>query len=109
MRRWTLWPSLVGCCCLAAAVAESLGLTVIQYDLPSGDPDSLISEQAIVRYVSSMARGGSIIVMHINTRGWHTSEALPEIIANLRRRGYSFVTVSGLIAKGKPPVGASLR
>jgi peptidoglycan/xylan/chitin deacetylase (PgdA/CDA1 family) len=92
-----------------ASVAGSLGLTVIQYDLPSGDPDSLISEQAIVRYVSSMARGGSIIVMHINTRGWHTAEALPEIIANLRRKGYSFVTVSRLIAKGKSPEGAPLR
>jgi peptidoglycan/xylan/chitin deacetylase (PgdA/CDA1 family) len=88
-----------------AAIAESLGLTVIQYDLPSGDPDSLISEQAIVRYVSSMARGGSIIVMHINTRGWHTAEALPEIIANLRRRGYTFVTVSRLIAPAKLPKG----
>lgn len=82
-----------------AAVAESLGLTVIEYDLPSGDPDSLIPEQAIVRYVSSMARGGSIIVMHINTRGWHTAEALPEIIANLLRRGYAFVTVSRLVAQ----------
>ena len=90
-----------------ASVAESLGLTVIQYDLPSGDPDSLISEQAIVRYVSLMARGGSIIVMHINRRGWHTAEALPEIIANLRRKGYSFVTVSRLIAKRKPLEGAS--
>jgi peptidoglycan/xylan/chitin deacetylase (PgdA/CDA1 family) len=90
-----------------AAVAESLGLTVIQYDLPSGDPDSLLSGQAIVRYVSLMARGGSIIVMHINRRGWHTAEALPEIIANLRRKGYSFVTVSRLIAKRKPPERAS--
>ena len=89
-----------------AAVAESLGLTVIGYDLASGDPDSLIPEQAIVRYVSSMARGGSIIVMHINTRGWHTAEALPEIIANLRRKGYAFVTVSRLIARGKLPDGA---
>lgn len=92
-----------------AAVAESLGLIVIQYDLPSGDPDSLISEQAIVRYVSSMARGGSIIVMHVNTRGWHTAEALPEIIANLRKKGYSFVTVSRLIARRKLPGRASLR
>jgi peptidoglycan/xylan/chitin deacetylase (PgdA/CDA1 family) len=88
-----------------AAIAESLGLTVIQYDLASGDPDSLIPEQAIVRYVSSMARGGSIIVMHINARGWHTAEALPEIIANLRRRGYTFVTVSRLIASKKLPTG----
>ena len=90
-------------------MAESLGLIVIQYDLPSGDPDSLISEQAIVRYVSSMARGGSIIVMHVNTRGWHTAEALPEIIANLRKKGYSFVTVSRLIARRKLPGRESLR
>jgi peptidoglycan/xylan/chitin deacetylase (PgdA/CDA1 family) len=92
-----------------AAVAESLGLGVVQYDLPSGDPDSLISEHAIVRYVSSMARGGSVIVMHINTRGWHTAEALPEIIANLRKKGYSFVTVSRLIAARKLPARASPR
>jgi peptidoglycan/xylan/chitin deacetylase (PgdA/CDA1 family) len=56
-----------------------------------------------------MARGGSIIVMHVNTRGWHTAEALPEIIANLRKKGYSFVTVSRLIARRKLPGRASLR
>jgi peptidoglycan/xylan/chitin deacetylase (PgdA/CDA1 family) len=84
-----------------AAVAESLGLTVIEYDLPSGDPDSLISEKSLVRYVVSMAKGGSIIVMHINARGWHTAEALPGIIAGLRRRGFTFVTVSRLVAESK--------
>jgi peptidoglycan/xylan/chitin deacetylase (PgdA/CDA1 family) len=92
-----------------AAVAESLGLTVIQYDLPSGDPDSLISAGTIVRYVTSMARGGSIIVMHINTRGWHTAQALPEIIAGLRKKGYTFVTVSRLIAQDKLPKRAPPR
>jgi peptidoglycan/xylan/chitin deacetylase (PgdA/CDA1 family) len=84
-----------------AAVAESLGLKTVEYDLPSGDADSLISEQAIVRYVTSMARRGSIIVMHINARGWHTAEALPEIIAGLRKKGYTFVTISRLVAHGK--------
>jgi peptidoglycan/xylan/chitin deacetylase (PgdA/CDA1 family) len=82
---------------LVAVVAESLGLTSIEYDLASGDPDSLISKEAMVRYVTSMARGGSIIVMHINTRGWHTAEALPGIIAGLRKRGFTLVTVSRLI------------
>lgn len=94
-----------------AAVAESLGLTVIEYDLPSGDPDSLISEKALVRYVVSTARGGSIIVMHINARGWHTAEALPGIVAGLRKRGFTFVTVSRLVAESKskkaPPAGAA--
>jgi peptidoglycan-N-acetylglucosamine deacetylase len=82
---------------LVAAVADSLGLTTIQYDLASGDPDSMISKEVMVRYVTSMARGGSIIVMHINMRGWHTAAALPEIIAGIRKRGYRFVTVSRLI------------
>ena len=85
------------------SVAESLGLKVIQYSLPSGDPDTLLSEQAIVRYVTSVARGGSIIVMHINGRGRHTAEALPEIIDILRKKGYRFVTVSRLIARETLP------
>jgi peptidoglycan/xylan/chitin deacetylase (PgdA/CDA1 family) len=86
-----------------AAVAKSLGLTVIQYDLPSGDPDPNLSPQSIVRYVVSQARGGSIIVMHINTRGWHTAETLPEIIEGLRKRGFTFVTVSRLLARKSRP------
>jgi len=87
-----------------AAVAESLGMTVIQYDLPSGDPDPNLSPESIVRYVVASARGGSIIVMHINTRGWHTAETLPEIIEGLRRRGFTFVTVSRLIARENRPL-----
>ena len=79
------------------AAAGSLGLTTIGYDLASGDPDSLISREALVRYVTSTARRGSIIVMHINGRGWHTAEALPEIISRLRAKGYVFVTVSRLL------------
>ncbi len=89
-----------------AAIAESLGLRVIEYDLASGDPDSMITAEALVRYVTLMARGGSIIVMHINSRGWHTAEALPEIIAGIRKKGYRFVTVSRLV--NTPPGMPSL-
>jgi len=78
-------------------IAAEMGLTTIQYDLASGDPDPTFSKSTLVRYVTSMARNGSIIVMHVNGRGWHTAEALPEIIQTLRRKGYAFVTVSDLI------------
>ena len=91
-----------------AAVAESLGLTVIEYDLPSGDPDPKLSPASIVRYVVSRARGGSIIVMHINTRGWHTAETLPEIIDGLRKRGFTFVTVGRLLRLTGRPGGNTL-
>ncbi len=87
-----------------AAVAESLGLTPVQYDIASGDPDPKLSPQSIVKYVVSTARGGSIIVMHINTRGWHTAEILPGVIAGLQEKGYKFVTVGRLLSTpGKPP------
>jgi peptidoglycan-N-acetylglucosamine deacetylase len=79
-------------------IAGEMGLTTVQYDLASGDPDSSISKQRLVEYVSSMTRNGSVIVMHINHGGWHTLEALPEIITRLRKRGFTFVTVSELIA-----------
>jgi peptidoglycan/xylan/chitin deacetylase (PgdA/CDA1 family) len=56
------------------------------------------SKKKLIEYVTRNARNGSIVVMHINRRGWHTAEALPEIIARLRRRGYEFVTVGRLLA-----------
>ena len=81
-----------------AAIVDSLGMRPIEYDLPSGDPDTSIACARLVRYVVAMARGGSIVVMHINGRGRHTAEALPGIIAGLRAKGYTFVTVGRLIA-----------
>ena len=44
-----------------------------------------------------MARSGSIIVMHINRRGWHTAEALPDIISIMHKRGFTFVKVGELL------------
>lgn len=78
-------------------IAASLGLKTVQFDLASGDPDPAIAKERLVEYVSSMARSGSIVVMHINRRGWHTAEALPEIISRLRQRGFMFKTVSGML------------
>jgi peptidoglycan-N-acetylglucosamine deacetylase len=78
-------------------IAGELGLLTIEYDLPSGDPDKSATSEKLAGYVGSMARRGSIVVMHINGRGWHTAEALPEIIANLRKRGFKLVTIGELL------------
>ena len=78
-------------------VAASVGLTTVEYDLPSGDPDPRASTQALVGWVLSRARPGSIIVMHINHRRFHTAEALPAIVAGLRARGFELVTVGALL------------
>ena len=46
--------------------------------------------------------------MHINHLKFHTAEALPDIIAGLRARGFTLVTVGELISAlpGSPAVGA---
>ena len=78
-------------------VAASVGLTTVEYDLPSGDPDDHATKDRLVRYVLLKARPGSIVVMHMNHPKFHTAEALPDIIRGLRARGYTLVTVGELI------------
>jgi peptidoglycan/xylan/chitin deacetylase (PgdA/CDA1 family) len=78
-------------------IAHDLGLTTVMHDLASGDPDSTITLERLIRHVVSKAKNGSIIVMHINGRGVHTAEALPEIIHALREKKFVFVKVSDLL------------
>ncbi len=80
-----------------AKIASEAGLITVTYDLASGDPDIHATKEKLVEYVTSKARNGSIIVMHINRRGWHTAEALPDIISILHKRGFVFVTVGELL------------
>ncbi len=93
--------------------AESLkavndaGLLAIQWDDPSGDPAKAQSAEAIRKGVAASAKPGSIVVMHANGRGWHTAEALPLLIEDLRKRGFEFATVGELLAKGEPIIADS--
>jgi peptidoglycan/xylan/chitin deacetylase (PgdA/CDA1 family) len=84
-----------------ARVAAQMGLVTVQYDLASGDPDPRTAADRLFRNVLQRARNGSIIVMHMNGRGWHTAEALPGIVDELRRQGFSLTTVSDLIQDGR--------
>lgn len=77
--------------------AASFGMKTVQFDLPSGDPDTAATKKKLIEYISATTKNGSIIIMHMNKRGWHTAEALPEIIVRLRKRGFEFVTVSELM------------
>jgi peptidoglycan-N-acetylglucosamine deacetylase len=88
------------------AVAKS-GQIAIQWDVVSGDPDRNATAQGLARGVVAGVKPGSIIVAHANGRGWETANALPMMVAELRRRGYEFVTVSELIAAGTPEIASS--
>lgn len=82
-------------------IADSMGLIGISYDFASGDPDSNMTKEKLIKWVVEKTRPGSIIIMHINKKGIYTAEALPEIISQLRKKGFHFVTISNLIYSGK--------
>lgn len=82
---------------LVIQAAAKLGLRTLTWSIVTGDPDPHVTAPRITRTVLARARPGSIIIMHINGRGWHTAQALPGLIAALHARGYAFVTVSRLL------------
>jgi peptidoglycan/xylan/chitin deacetylase (PgdA/CDA1 family) len=86
------------------SAVRGAGLVPVQWDVSSGDPSPGQSAAAIVHTVLNQVRPGSIVLMHANGRGWHTAEALPALIAGLRARGYTPVTVSDLLAAGTPEI-----
>jgi len=74
--------------------AARLGLRSMTWEVVSGDPDPHVTAKDMIREILRRTRPGSIIIMHMNGRGWHTAEALPAVIAGLRKKGYTFVRVS---------------
>lgn len=63
----------------------------VHWTFPSGDADSNIPEQRIIDWNVSKARPGSILIFHINGRGYRTKHTLPVIVNELKKRGYRFV------------------
>ena len=83
------------------------GYRAIQWDVDSGDPWLPMTGTRMAKAVLDAVRPGSIVLMHANGRGFHTAEALAEIIPALKARGFGFLTVSELLARGKPVVAAT--
>lgn len=77
-------------------VASKLGYTVIQWDIDSLDWMN-IGTNKIVRRVVSMSHPGDIILMHASDSSKQTLDALPQIIAQLKSQGFTFVSVTDLI------------
>lgn len=76
--------------------SRDMGYNVIQWDVDSNDWRE-VSCQDIVDRVCTKAGSGSIILFHNDAAD--TSEALPDIIENMRKEGYIFVKVSELLLK----------
>jgi peptidoglycan-N-acetylglucosamine deacetylase len=73
------------------------GLLAIQWNVSTADPVPLQTSEKIVNAVMSRIRPGSILIFHANGRGWHTAEALRQIIPRLKEAEYKFRKVSELL------------
>lgn len=103
--RMSLFRFPFGACNKASLDAvNDAGLLAIQWDVSTGDPSPSQSANAIAREILKATRPGSIIIGHANGRGFHTADALPLAIPKLKAQGYTFVTVSELLAAGTPEV-----
>ena len=78
-------------------VVEGLGYQVVHWSFASGDPDKRLGPQRLSQWVLGKVRPGNILIFHINGRGYSTGEALPEIVGQLRARGYRFVRLDALL------------
>lgn len=83
------------------AAINQMGLAAIQWNIVTGDPARSQTADNIARTVLNQIQPGSIVIAHANGRGWHTAKALPLIVAKLRARGYRFVKISELLARGE--------
>lgn len=79
---------------------ESLGYRIVHWTFASGDPDPHLTTKRLINSVLSRVHGGSILIFHINGRGYRTAEALPTIVSELKQRGYRFVSLEEMLGDG---------
>ncbi len=79
---------------LALETVEKMGYRVVHWTFPSGDPARVVTPQHLKEWVLSQTKPNNILIFHINGRGWSTPDALPDIVADLQRRGYRFTTLA---------------
>jgi peptidoglycan/xylan/chitin deacetylase (PgdA/CDA1 family) len=83
-------------------IAQSTGHRVVHWRWAEGDPARAIDASMLISQTLERVRPGDILIFHINGRGWHTAEALPDILNELETRGYRFVDLVGLLGSVAP-------
>ena len=88
---------------LLIETAAELGLYTIQWSVDSLDWKDLSAGEIKSRVVTKV-KNGSIVLFH--NQGLHTAEALPDIIRELKGKGYEFVPIGELIYRDNFTMGA---
>jgi peptidoglycan/xylan/chitin deacetylase (PgdA/CDA1 family) len=73
-----------------ARIARILNITIVSFDILSGDAMPLAPPDRIAGNVVKAARPGAIVIMHFNHPEWYGTDALKLMVPALRRQGYTF-------------------
>lgn len=84
-----------------AKIAKQLGITIISFDVLSGDAVPFTPTVTIENNVLKNIKPGVIIIMHFNRPKWNTFEAMQLIIPQLKKQGYSFTKLYDFPLKSK--------
>ncbi|MDE2126117.1 MAG: polysaccharide deacetylase family protein [Armatimonadetes bacterium] len=80
-------------------LTHAMGYITVGYNTDAHDYDPRSSPEFIARRTLDRVENGSIILLHDYP---HPAEALPRIVASLKARGYTFVTISQMLAHLPP-------
>ena len=83
-------------------IAKATGHEVVHWRWAEGDPARAIDASMLISQTLERVRLGDILIFHINGRGWHTAEALPDLMKRLEERGYRFVDLEAFLAPTAP-------
>lgn len=75
----------------AIRIASCLGITMVSFDILSGDAVKGTATEEITKNVMSHIKPGAIIIMHMNHPERNTYEAMEQLIPLLRKKGYKFI------------------
>lgn len=80
-------------------VVEGLGYEVVHWSFAAGDDNRDLTPEQLTSWVLSKTKPGSILIFHINGRGYATGRALPGIVDALRKKHFTFVNLTHALAK----------
>ncbi|WP_407271401.1 polysaccharide deacetylase family sporulation protein PdaB [Radiobacillus sp. PE A8.2] len=81
-------------------LAESLGFTVVQWNVNPNDWENP-GEQKIIDHVMNKTSKGDIILLHASDSVKQTPQALTSILPGLKSKGFDYVTISELISRAE--------
>jgi peptidoglycan/xylan/chitin deacetylase (PgdA/CDA1 family) len=84
-----------------AKIAKQLGITIISFDVLSGDAVPFTPVKIIENNVSKNVKPGTIIIMHFNRPKWNTYEAMIILVPELQKKGYTFAKLEDYPLRSK--------